>query len=190
MTVLIDNVDATNDNEVSNTIMQYMLEAEDNAGMFQTTDIMTRQILDENPTADCLAFDATTDIEMQTTNASHEAGIESQDEIIYFSTCQYHISNQIFSASDSHGTENQFVCAVEIERSRSSSLYTSKIHTEQYDVLQNASDIEIDRIHVGICDFPLFSSLAITLAILLARLIGSCTDCLRIFKPLCGLRFM
>jgi hypothetical protein len=159
MTVLVDNVDATNDNKVSHTVMQYMVDAQNNAGMFQNTDIMTQQILDENPTADCLTFDATTGIGIQTTNASHETGIESQDDIItsgidyplfYVSIPSLPIRN--YSASDSHGTENQFVCAVELEQSQSSSFYTSKIYTEQYNVLQNAQDIEIDRIHIRICD--------------------------------------
>jgi len=57
-----------------------------------------------------------------------------------------------FSASDSKGIENQFVCAVELEQSQSSSFYTSKIYTEQYNVLQNAQDIEVDRIRIRICD--------------------------------------
>jgi hypothetical protein len=56
MTVLVDNVDATNDNKVSHTVMQYMVDAQNNAGMFQTTDIFTQQKLDENPTADCLGI--------------------------------------------------------------------------------------------------------------------------------------
>ena len=32
------------------------------------------------------------------------------------------------------------------------SFYTSKIYTEQYNVLQNAQDIEVDRIRIRICD--------------------------------------
>lgn len=163
LTILSDNINAPKDGSVSDSIMNYMAEAQNNAGMFQQIDAsnLDKQELDNDnqPTAECLAIDATSGIGMQTTAASYVTGIVSQSNLItsgieyplfYVSIPSLPIKN--YSASDSKGIENQFVCAVELEESQSSSFYTSKIYTEQYNILQNAQDIEIDSIHIRICD--------------------------------------
>ena len=159
MTILNDNINATNVNEVSQTIVNYMVDAQNNASMYQQADVITYQILDKDPSADCISIDSTTGLGLQITNFSYAVGIVSQTDIettgidyplFYVSIPSLPIKN--YSASDSKGIENQFVCAVELEQSQSSSFYTSKIYTEQYNVLQNAQDIEIDRIHIRICD--------------------------------------
>ena len=163
LTILDDNINAPNDGTFSKTMMDYMADAQSTANMFQVSDLryLSTQSYEAGlePSAECLAFDSNTGIGMQTTSASYGTGIVSQANIIttgieyplfYVSIPSLPIRN--YSASDSHGTENQFVCAVELEQSQSSSFYTSKIYTEQYNVLQNAQDIEIDRIHIRICD--------------------------------------
>ena len=160
MTILNDNIHATNVNKVSQTIINYMVDAQNNASMYDAqTDLLTQQILNLDPSADCLSIDSTTGFGLQITNFSYTVGIVSQTDVqttgieyplFYVSIPTLPIKN--FSASDSHGIENQFVCAVELEQSQSSSFYTSKIYTEQYNVLQNAQDIEIDRIRIRICD--------------------------------------
>jgi hypothetical protein len=160
MTILNDNINATDVNKVSQTLVKYMVEAQSNASMFDAqNDLLTQQMLDKDPSADCISIDSTTGLGLQITNFSYASGIVSQTDIqttgvdyplFYVSIPSLPIKN--YSASDSHGIENQFVCAVELEQSQSSSFYTSKIYTEQYNVLQNAQDIEIDRIHIRICD--------------------------------------
>jgi hypothetical protein len=160
MTILNDNINATDVNKVSQTLVKYMVEAQNNASMFDAqNDLLTEQMLDKDPSADCIFIDPTTGLGLQITNFSYASGIVSQTDIqttgvdyplFYVSIPSLPIKN--YSASDSHGIENQFVCAVELEQSQSSSFYTSKIYTEQYNVLQNAQDIEIDRIHIRICD--------------------------------------
>jgi hypothetical protein len=163
LTILDDNINAPKDNSVSDSIMNYMAEAQNNASMFQVNDApyLSKQKFDDDkePSAECIAIDATSGIGMQTTSASYATGIVSQSNLItsgieyplfYVSIPSLPIKN--FSASDSKGIENQFVCAVELEQSQSSSFYTSKIYTEQYNVLQNAQDIEVDRIRIRICD--------------------------------------
>ena len=160
MTILNDNINATDVNKVSQTLVKYMVEAQSNANMFDAqNDLLTQQMLDKDPSADCISIDSTTGLGLQITNFSYASGIVSQTDIqttgidyplFYVSIPSLPIKN--YSASDSHGIENQFVCAVELEQSQSSSFYTSKIYTEQYNVLQNAQDIEIDRIHIRICD--------------------------------------
>jgi hypothetical protein len=163
LTILDDNINAPNNGTFSKTMMDYMADAQSTANMFQVSDLgyLSTQSYQAGlePSAECLAFDSNTGIGMQTTSASYGTGIVSQANIIttgieyplfYVSIPSLPIRN--YSASDSHGTENQFVCAVELEQSQSSSFYTSKIYTEQYNVLQNAQDIEIDRIHIRICD--------------------------------------
>jgi hypothetical protein len=163
LTILDDNINAPSDDKVSDSIMNYMAEAQNKAGMFQQIDarnLIKQQFEDgKQPNSECIAIDATSGIGMQTTSASYATGIVSQSNLItsgieyplfYVSIPSLPIKN--YSASDSHGIENQFVCAVELEQSQSSSFYTSKIYTEQYNVLQNAQDIEIDRIHIRICD--------------------------------------
>ena len=145
MTILNDNINATDVNKVSQTLVKYMVEAQSNANMFDAqNDLLTEQLLDEDPSADCISIDATTGLGLQITNFSYAFGIVSQTVIqttgvdyplFYVSIPSLPIKN--CSASDSHGIENQFVCAVELEQSQSSSLYTSKIYTEQYNVLQN-----------------------------------------------------
>ena len=140
-----------------------MADAQATANMFQVSDSgnLSSQRYQEGlePSAECLAMDATSGIGMQTTNASYGTGVVSQSNLrtsgieyplFYVSIPSLPIKN--FSASDSKGIENQFVCAVELEQSQSSSFYTSKIYTEQYNVLQNAQDIEVDRIRIRICD--------------------------------------
>ena len=160
MTILTDNINATDVNKVSQTILNYMVDAQDNASMYDAqNDVLTEQLLNLDPSADMLSIDSTSGIGIQTTNGSHSIGIVSQTDIqtsgidyplFYVSIPSLPIKN--FSASDSKGIENQFVCAVELEQSQSSSFYTSKIYTEQYNVLQNAQDIEVDRIRIRICD--------------------------------------
>ena len=163
LTVLDDNVNASNDLTFSKTMMNYMADAQATANMFQVSDLsnLSAQTYIDGlePSAECLAIDATSGIGMQTTSASYGTGIVSQSNLrtsgieyplFYVSIPSLPIRN--YSASDSKGIENQFVCAVELEQSQSSSFYTSKIYTEQYNVLQNAQDIEVDRIRIRICD--------------------------------------
>jgi hypothetical protein len=163
LTILDDNINAPNDDTFSQTMMNYMADAQATANMFQLSDLssLSTQTYSAGvePSAEWLAMDATSGIGMQTTSASYATGIVSQSNLItsgieyplfYVSIPSLPIKN--FSASDSKGIENQFVCAVELEQSQSSSFYTSKIYTEQYNVLQNAQDIEVDRIRIRICD--------------------------------------
>jgi hypothetical protein len=140
-----------------------MADAQPIANMFDVSDlgIVSNQDYEDGlePSAECLAFDFNIGIGMQSTSGSYATGIVSQANIIttgieyplfYVSIPSLPIRN--YSASDSHGTENQFVCAVELEQSQSSSFNTSEIYTEQYNVLKNAQEIEIYRIHIRICD--------------------------------------
>ncbi len=57
LTILADNTNAPKDNTVSDSIMNYMAEAQNNASMFQVNDA--------EPSAECLAIDATNGCKQQ-----------------------------------------------------------------------------------------------------------------------------
>ena len=85
LTILDDNINAPNDEFFSQTMMNYMADAQATANMFQVSDLgnLSSQRYQEGlePSAECLAIDATSGIGMQTTNASYGTGIVSQSNL-------------------------------------------------------------------------------------------------------------
>jgi hypothetical protein len=76
LTILDDNINAPNDDTFSQTMMNYMADAQATANMFQLSEIssLSTQTYSAGvePSAEWLAMDATSGIGMQTTSASYD----------------------------------------------------------------------------------------------------------------------
>lgn len=156
--ILVDNINS-NSNLVSDTIRNYFKDALSNSSMTANDDIDIDQLLEEAPNGDFLSFDALSGKGIQITDKSYQTGLVSEKEVkttdsdfplYYLSIPSLPIRN--YSASDGHGTENQFVASIELVENSTSSFYSSQIYTEQYNVLQNAQDLEIDKLSIRVTD--------------------------------------
>ena len=167
LTVFTNNVDGDKKpGVVSDRVTNYMYQFQVSSSLWDPIDDVkfNHPLLENdrgetvNPNADFLGMDATSG-EGIVTFADSNRGVTALGKVtvtdtnfpmFYVSIPSLPIQN--YSASSGKGIENQFVCAVELTQSDTSSFYTGKIFTEQYNTLTNSQTLNIDNLRIMVTD--------------------------------------